>query len=257
MFDWIENETQALIFNAIAAWLIHLVIRFVPQIIMAFALHSEAKKHGKNKTLWGFLGFAFPIIAFVAQFIYIRYSEKEFNPLDRKGFSKKTIVCAVISALVVILSFAMAVSSFVFGAFGLVRSATTDEHFITVYDRMGNEYNEFDNTIDMFDRDGNRYAFEYGKGTNAYYVAEDGTKYDAQKCFIDKEYFFVYDENDEFIYDGTQIYFWIGENLERYKDKDGNKYFRLGTFSYWCDENGNLYVKLGRNNAELDFVSDF
>lgn len=251
------NSSQRLLFVALFITVIYRIVKVIPQIIMAVSLYKEGKRHGKHKGVWALLGFAFPILSPIGTYIYIKLTEKELPNYERKGFSKKTITSAVISFVIIFLSFALAVSAFVIGAFSFYKSATTDEHIATFYDRMGNEYNEFDlNKIDMYSDDGKKYKFEYGKGFAAFYVAEDGTKLDANKCFIDEDGWFFYDANSQLLLEGTETYYLFGSNLERYKDKDGKKYYTLGSFSYWFDENGDLYRQDGRYAEKVDFESE-
>lgn len=251
------NSSQKLLFTAIFILFIYRIVKKIPQIIMAVSLYKEGKRHGKNKVLWALLGCAFPILSPIGIYIYIKLTEKELPDYERKGFSKKAVTSAIISFVIILVSFALAVSAFLVGAFSFYKSATTDEHIATFYDRMGNEYNEFDlNRIDMYSDDGKKFKFEYGKGLDAYYVAEDGTKLDADKCFIDEDGWFFYDENSELLLEGTDTYYLFDSNLERYKDKDGKKYYTLGSFSYWFDENGDLYRQDGRYAEKVDFESE-
>lgn len=251
------NSSQRLLFMALLIGIAYRIVKVIPQIVMAISLYREGKRHNKSKGLFALLGFAFPILAPIGTYIFIKLTEKELPNYERKGFSKKTIANAIISFVIILVSFTLAISSFIVGAFSLYKSATTNEHLTVFYDRMGNEYNEFDlNRIDMYSIDGKRYKFEYGKGLDAYYVAEDGTKLDAGKCFIDEDGWFFYDENSELLLEGTENYYLFGENLERYKDNDGKKYYTLGHFSYWFDGNGDLYRQEGRYSEKVDFESE-
>lgn len=247
------NSSQNLLLSAVIIWGVYTIVRGIPSIIMAISLYKEAKKHNKNKGAWALLGFSFPIIAPIGIFVYIKYTEKKLPSFERKGFSKQVIVSTVISVVIILTSFAIALSSFVVGALSFYKSATTDEHLMTCYDIMGNEYDEFSERIDMYSKDGKKYKFEYDKGFDAYYIAEDGTKLDADKCFIDSDGWFFYDQNSELVLEGTEEFYLFGSNFERYKDKDGKKYYILSDFAYFFDEKGDLYCQKGKRFEKVDF----
>lgn len=250
MFYSNENLSQSLLIKALIIWLVYVIIRNIPSIITAIYLSAEAKRHNKKRLLWGFLGYAFPIIAPIGLFVFIKYLERGVNPAQRKGISKKSTVSFFVSAAIIFISFILAVSASVIGIGSFVRAQVTGEHLVTYYDKMGNEYNELDITIDMYDRDGNKYVYKVnGLLKPSVYVDEDGNEYDAEKCFIDSDGWFFYDENG--LLKIEEDYEWY--ICVRYEDDDGNKYFQLGVASFQFDENGEIWAFFGRTSEKLDF----
>lgn len=248
--DYAVNQSQSLLTKAVVIWLIFVVIRNIPSIITAIYLSAEAKRHNQKRLLWGLLGYAFPIITPIGFFIYIKYSEKRVNPALRKGISKKSTVSFFVSSVIIFISFILAVSASIMSIGSFVRAQVTGEHLVIYYDKMGNEYNELDITIDMYDRDGNKYVYtDKGLFKPVVYVDENGNEYDADKCFIDSDGWFFYDENDSLkIEEDYEWYICV-----RYEDADGNKYFQLDTASFAFDENGEIWAYLGKAREKLDF----
>lgn len=248
--DYTVNPSQSLLYKAAIIMLIYVIIRNIPAIITAIYLSAEAKRHNQKRLLWGCLGYAFPIFAPIGYFIFIKYSERGVNPALRKGISKKSVVSFFISAAIIFISFILAATATVMGIGSFVRAQVTGEHLTTYYDKMGNEYNELDVTIDMYDRGGNKYVYTVkGLFEPSVYVDENGKEYDADKCFIDSDGWFYYDENGSLKIE--EDYDWY--ICLRYEDADGNKYFQLGDASFRFYENGEIWAYSGKASEKLDF----
>lgn len=246
------NSSQSMLYKAVIIWCVYLLIRNIPSIITAVALVKEAKRHNYNKTVCGLLGYAFPIIAPIGFFLVVKYSERQITYSEKKGISGRTVITFFVSAIIIVISFVLAFTSTVVGIGSFIRSSLTDEHLKTYYDKMGNEYHELDTTIDMYDRDGNKYVYKIdGLFDPAKYVDEKGNEYDADRCFIDSEGWFVYD------YGGS---FKLDESYEQYicyrfTDGDGNKYYQLGTLTFEMNEDGEIYAYMGKAIQKLDFTN--
>lgn len=192
----------------------------------------------------------FPDICAYRIFYFHKVFGKKGYPEQRKGISKKSVVLFFISAAVIFISFILAATATVLGIGSFVRAQVTGEHLTTYYDKMGNEYNELDVTIDMYDRDGNKYVYTVnGLFEPSVYVDENGNEYDSDKCFIDSDGWFIYDDNGSLKVE--EDYEW--NICVRYEDADGNKYFQLGDASFQIDENGEIWAFLNRTSEKLNF----
>ena len=89
------NSSQRLLFMALLIGIAYRIVKVIPQIVMAISLYREGKRHNKSKGLFALLGFAFPILAPIGTYIFIKLTEKELPNYERKGFSKKTIANAI------------------------------------------------------------------------------------------------------------------------------------------------------------------
>ncbi|MBQ7202704.1 MAG: hypothetical protein IJS03_01660 [Eubacterium sp.] len=97
------------------------------------------------------------------------------------------------------------------------------------YDRNGKAYKDAKD-VPFYDRDGNIYNFITNEDLTTCFVAKaDGKKYESDKCFVDKDGYFVYDEKGEI----TQA-----DDIITYKDKDGNTY-RPAAIATW-NKNGEM-----------------
>lgn len=188
------NTSQSMLLKAIVIWCVYLLVRNIPSIITAVELVKEAKRHNYNKVVCGLFGYAFPIIAPIGFFLVVKYSERQINYSEKKGISGRTVITFFTSAIIIVISFVLAFTATAVGIGSFIRSSLTDEHLKTYYDKMGNEYHELDTTIDMYDRDWNKYVYKFdGLFDPVVYIDENGNEYDSDRCFIDSEGWFVYD----------------------------------------------------------------
>lgn len=243
------NSSQDLLIKAAFGLGAYFIIRNIPSIITAIYLNSEAKRHNQKRLVWAFMGYAFPIITPIVFFFFIKHTEKSIISMERKGISKKSIISFVISLLIIFVSFILGLTSSAMVIGSLVKSQMTGEHLVTFYDKMGNEYDELDITIDMYDRDGNRYVRENKGLFEVVYIDEKGNELDADKCFIDSDGWMFYDENGTLKIE--EDYDWYV--CARYQDADGNKYFQLGEADFEIEPSGEILASFGKMSEELDF----
>lgn len=246
------NPTQSMFFKAIIIWIIYLLIRNIPSIITAIVMNREAKKHNCNRIFFTFLGYAFPIITPIGFFLFVKYKERRKSPYERHGISKGTVITFFVSVIIISVSFILAFSSTVLGAGSLIKSLVTGEHIAIYYDRMGNEYSEWDTTIDMYDRSGNKYVYKNdGLFKPTVYVDENGNEFDAEKCFIDSDGWLVYDSDGSFKLDESYDEYIC----PRFTDDNGNKYYQIGDFTFRFANDGEIYACWGKTSQKLDFTN--
>lgn len=105
------------------------------------------------------------------------------------------------------------------------------------YDRLGNAY--IYDYVPYYDKEGNKYVYFFDSNTTKgiYTNVKTGESFDNEYSFVDKNGYFVYDENRSFVRD-TSV-----ENVRAYHDDKGDVYyFASGVF--W-DKNGNLLDSYG------------
>jgi hypothetical protein len=95
---------------------------------------------------------------------------------------------------------------------------------IVYYDKKGNEYSSMRDII-FYDKHDNEYVYEKD-GDTACYQRSDGKKCDYEKCFINTDGTFIYDEDDSLT---------MSENYMSATDSDGNVYYPAATV-YWNDD---------------------
>lgn len=105
------------------------------------------------------------------------------------------------------------------------------------YDRLGNTYTY--DYVPYYDRDGNKYGYSFDSSTQkgTYTNVISGECFDNDYAFVDKDGYFVYDSNHEFVKQQDSTYHC------QYADSDGNLYYWASAV-HW-EKGGVLYDSYG------------
>lgn len=105
------------------------------------------------------------------------------------------------------------------------------------YDRLGKAYTY--KCVPYYDKNGDKYSYSFDSNTQkgTYTKVNTGAEYENERCFVDENGYFVFDENNSFTKQDAK-------NVQMYKDADGNIYY-LASSIFW-NENGELLDSLGK-----------
>lgn len=95
----------------------------------------------------------------------------------------------------------------------------------TYYDRNGKAYSSLAE-LPFYDKDGNIYFYVDLVDDPSYFVDEKGNKLDGQKCFVDEQSNFIYDDKGDIK---------MADDYVSAKGKDGKPYYPAGTVRWDVD----------------------
>lgn len=93
------------------------------------------------------------------------------------------------------------------------------------YDRYAKSYNSLAE-LPFYDKDGKVYYYVDLVDDPSYFKDENGNKYPGDKCFVDEQSNFVYDDKGEIT---------MGDDYVSAKGKDGKPYYPAGTVRWDID----------------------
>ena len=141
---------------------------------------------------------------------------------------------------------AMLVSMITIGA-SKVKSKIDNEPIVIYYDIQGNQYGKAWK-VPLYDRDGNTYKYDF-KDFEICYTDPDGNSYLSEQCYIDGEGYFVYDKENEFVS--------VSENMDYYKDAEGNIYYSVALLPVYWSEDGDVFVMIWKNIGFEIFTEEY
>lgn len=137
----------------------------------------------------------------------------------------KRLVAIILAVLICVCSFSACSKSN-----DNEQTETTTIKTGTYYDQKGNVYSTWLDVL-YYTRDGQVYKLEPEEDLFPVYVnQETGESIDSFSCYIDKDGYFFYDEND--------ILTRQEKSLNTYLDPEGNEYYDISTVMF--DQNGNI-----------------
>lgn len=152
---------------------------------------------------------------------------KFYNDKSKK-LKKSSVIFVVLAVVLYIASVVVGITaivplteSIIDGSSSYLDSVIPDDKNplseFAYYDREGNSYTNPDDVI-FYAKDGTQYVYLRDDSYKSFYVntKDESEKYEAIKCYVDKDGYFVYDE------DGSIV---IEDNLMTAKDSDGNIYY--------------------------------
>lgn len=237
MFD---NVSQELLFiGYVVRYAVVPAIKVIAGIFMAVSVYRDAKSRDfDNKWFWTILVFFSPILGRIAYAVYHRYVRKWLWDIPYpKVYQRKGFILMVLSfATYGIMLIAMLASMLTIGV-SKVKSAVDNEPIVIYYDIRGNEYGKAWK-VPLYDREGNTYKYEF-KDFDICYTDQNGNSYTSEKCYIDSDGYFVYDEEDDFVS--------VSENMDYYKDTEGNIYYSVALLPVYWSEDGDTFVMVWKN----------
>ena len=168
----------------------NVIFLFIFHILMAVAVARDCKARAiVKKDLYVVLTFFFPIITGVVYACKRNKAKKlDEKPEDAKKLVHKSKRAFVFALVVFVIS----------GVLGTLTMNNADPMLVSRYnivnfDRNGKPY-FFNQKIMYYDADGNTYQLS---DDNSHFVnTETGTEYHCTHCFVDKDGYFVYFDND-------------------------------------------------------------
>lgn len=237
--------------NYIAAYLVVALLVVLCNAFIAIAINNDAAARDlkKGKT-YAVLAFFFPLIVGI---IYgcIRKKMEKIHPkvcneccnyvgenvrvcpyCSSKRFSKyyndKSDKLKKSAVIFTVLAVVLYIAGVVVGATAvmpLTQSIIGDDNALpnasasgfSYYDREGNSYTDPDDVI-FYAKDGSQFVSTKDETYKTYFVntKDEAQRYDGLKCFVDKDGYFVYDN------DGAIV---LEDNLFKAKDSEGNIYY--------------------------------
>ena len=239
-FTMFENASQEILFiGYVGRYAIVPVIKVISGIFMAISVCRDAKSRKfDNKWFWTILVLFSPILGRIAYAVYHRYIRKKIWDIEYpKVFERKGVVLMALSfATYGLMIIAMLVSMITIGV-SKVKSKIDNEPIVIYYDIQGNQYGKAWK-VPLYDRQGNIYKYEF-KELDVCYTDQNGNSYTSEQCYIDSNGYFVYDEEDTFVS--------VSENMDYYKDAEGNIYYSVTLLPVYWNENGDIYVMVWKN----------
>lgn len=104
------------------------------------------------------------------------------------------------------------------------QSETTVKTTAVYYDKYGNACSSL-NELKYYDKNDNTYTYD-DSASELFFVNKQGKKFSAEKCFVDKNGTFIYDEKGEIIMNSDYV---------SASDKKGNAYYPAATVR-WTDD---------------------
>lgn len=104
------------------------------------------------------------------------------------------------------------------------QSETTVKTTAVYYDKYGNACSSL-NELKYYDENDNTYTYD-DSTSELFFVNKKGEKFSAEKCFVDKNGTFIYDEKGEIIMNSDYV---------SASDKNGNAYYPAATVR-WTDD---------------------
>ena len=224
------------------------VLRELAAILLAFAISKDckARKNGSG-VLWGIFTLIMPIFSGIIYFVYSRIlvKRKPETSKDKKRVRSSRRM-TVVAILIYILSLIIAIVAFVSNiASGIaMRSSDESQGFLSAileeefYDRNGVQYDSGEDVL-IYDKIGNEYYYaeaDYDINNYAYFDKE-GNEFDLDYCYISRDGYFYYDEND-LLEDTGEWYYYD----KHFYDTDGNEYAHIDDYVFW-DKNGNIVIR--------------
>lgn len=227
------------------------VFRELAAIILAFAISKDCKARDNGSgILWGLFTLIMPVLSAIVYFVYSRIIVKRKpKSLEDKKKIKNLRRLTVAAVLIYVLSFIIAVVAFITNvASGIAMYSGDDNKGIfssllendEFYDRNGVKYDSRED-VPVFDRIGNEYHYAKSPNSFNYYTYFDvnDNEYDIWHCYISKDGYFYYDEDDSL---NAERHFLAGD---KYYDSEGDEYALIDNYVYW-DKDGNIilhYIK--------------
>lgn len=231
------------------------ILRGLAGILLAVAISKDCKaRDNGNGALWGLFTLITPAFAGIIYCIYSRIliKRKGKTNKDKKKIkqSKKLTISAIIIYLFAII---LAIVCIITGvASGIAYSISNDGTSINAlsydeyYDMNGKKYDEARKVI-LYDKNGKAYHIdEDSNGWNYYpYYDEMGNKYDLDKCYISKDGYLYYDENESLVADKHSLL--MREYDIVFHDSDGNEYKLIGNYAFFNKDGKIIINHMGRH----------
>ncbi len=173
-----------------------------------------------------------------------------------------SIICMVMLASTLFDTVEGVLNSFEENRIGIV----SDSGDTVYYDKKGNTYEKPEDVV-IYGKNGMEYRYTVETITDqgyefedVFFIDENGKKYDYYNCYVNKNGWFVYDEDEEFdipeeYYSDEDDPFYYDEESDKYFNPDGTeistdeviKYYSEEALNYkyydtpYCDEDGNIY----------------
>ncbi len=244
MFD---NVSQGMFYSGIMGYVIAVnLIRVIAGIFMAISVYRDAKSRGFNyKWIWVIVVLGSPVLGRLVYSFYHRCIRKWiWNIPYPKVYKRKGTAAMVLSIITYGIMMITAMVSAVTVGVSVIKSEIDNEPIVTYYDLYGNEYEWYEEyDVPLYDREGNRYVLEPDFIYIGEFVDQNGNRLKGDYCFLDKDGYFVYDENGSFT--------MCEDNCDYYFDAEGNVYFDLDGRPVLWDKNGDVYIVSGKYRIDL------
>lgn len=223
------------------------ILRELAAVLLAFAIGKDCKaRDNGSSVLWGLFTLFFPVLSGIIYFFYSRVAVKrdaKTSKDKRKIRSSRRL--AVAAVLIYVLSLIAALVAFLTSVASGIALKTDDSSknsFFQIfdeeyYDMNGVRYNKSED-VPIYDECGNEYHYaESPNGFNYFtYFDKDNKEYDIELCYISKEGYFYYDENNS-LEDTGELYYYD----KHFYDSSGTEYAHIDDYAFW-DKNGNIII---------------
>lgn len=205
------------------------VLGLLFNILMAFAVEKDCRARNiKSKTTYSLLTFFFPIVVGIVYACTRKNAQKiSAEPVpNAQKLAKKSVIIFIAAVIAFVAASGIQVYSLVTAAGDAVDKLDD----IAYYDMKGNEY-EASGDIIFYDKEGNAYNCAIDEDTyeSSYVNQTTGDSYDSYNCYVDKDGYFYYDEDESI---------QMNDDFTAFYDTDGAEYFAISDV-YW-DADGEM-----------------
>ena len=223
------------------------ILRELAAVLLAFAIGKDCKaRDNGSSVLWGLFTLFFPVLSGIVYFLYSRVAVKRDakTPKDKRKIrsSRRLTVAAVFIYVLSLIAALVAFLTSVASGIALNADDNNKNSFLQIfdeeyYDMNGVHYNKSED-VPIYDEYGNEY--HYMKSSNGFnyftYFDKDNKEYDIERCYISKEGYFYYDENNS-LEDTGEFYYYD----KHFYDSSGTEYAHIDDYVFW-DKNGKIVI---------------